>query len=290
MSSGLLLALSESMGREIASRLAEKLTPPPLPPALVVAMAEYHASLTSQVFEHHLLGAPLDEEKRRRPDDEFDTVLKQQARSMCEPGGLIGDILRVGLGPPISQQDQLDALGRLVRGPFSRSHLFHPGRWSGILERAFAQQGWGDRYQANWRFLVGPALQRVARQLEAIAFDNLYMELYPHLRRETRKGVERALLDGETFDEYVGRSVAQMPEPPEGLALEAEQAERFEVLIDTRIDVIRALPRLSESQRDAMLMDWAGWDVAEAATKLGIRKDTFRKRRQRARVKLREFT
>lgn len=289
MSSGLLLALSESMGREIASRLAERLTPPPLPPALVVAMGEYHASLTSQAFEHHLLGAPLDEEKRRRPDDEFDTVVKRQARSMCEPGALIGDILRVGLGPPISQQDQLDAQGRLVRGPFSRGHLFHPGRWWGILERAFAQQGWGDRYQANWRFLVGPALQRALRQLEPIAFDNLYMELYPHLRRETRKGVECALLDGQTLDQYLGRNVVQMPEPPEALALEAELAERFEALIELRIDLTRALSRLSESQRDAMLMHLAEWTVAEAATKLGISEGTYRKRRQRARVKLREF-
>ena len=194
MSSGLLLALTESMGREIASRLAAKLAPPPLPPALVVAMGEYPASLTSQVFEHHLLGAPLDEGKRCRPDDEFDTVLKRQARSMCEPGGLIGDILRVGLGPPISQQDQLDGLGRLVTGSFSRGHLFYPLRWRGTLERAFAQQGWGDTYQAAWRLLAGPALHFALRQLEPITFDNLYMELYPHLRLETRKGVERALL------------------------------------------------------------------------------------------------
>ena len=291
MSSELLVALSEAMGRGIASRLADKL--PLLPPTLVIALSEDAARVMLQVFEHQLLGTASKGGERRRPDDKSESRLKEGIRSLCEPGKLTGDILRVALGPAIGEQDQLDALDRLGSGPFSRGCLFHPDRWHGTLEQAFSQyrQTRDESYSAAWRSLAEPAVLVAARGLKDNPPDNFIKEIYAYPRREARKEVEHHLLDGQTLEEYRGRGELPWPEDStrEALELEAGIAESWAEMVDGSIDLARVLFSLPVEDAELMRRRLRGDGFDEIAEDTGEKAGAFRVRWHRLRKKLRQL-
>jgi len=151
--------------------------------------------------------------------------------------------------------------------------VFHINRWGGSLEFAFRSysEESGLSEEAAWRYLAMSAVFSVARRVPG---NLIASHLYLYMRCEARKEIERALLNGQTLDEYQGRGEQPWPEEPEedtpeALALEARIAEEMRDSAEKYLDTQRALAAvvaaLTPKELEAVLTE--GGDDAMRASR-----------------------
>lgn len=204
--------------------------------------------------------------------------LQQPGRDILDrwfgPGSYLGDLGRV------RRDRDPEALRRLLSEHFARKAVMHHRRWE-LLQDAYL--AWRQGADEPWMCLAGPELLLAVQELPK---DFALLASYQWLRRRVRAGVERALLDGETLDQRLGRRTAPWPEEDTPEALELEMALAQHPLSGERLDTLLALSLLTEREREALLARCCGIDDAELAARDGVAEASVRDRRRRARSKL----
>ena len=184
------------------------------------------------------------------------------------------------------EAEVMEAVNHLIADYFIRGAVFHPERWR-FLEEHFEtfRKGEGVGFETAWHELASPALFEASHPLPRkpeylrLSLIEYLKDIYRHLRCGVRRGIECALLDGVTLDEYLRRGEQPWPEEPEedtpeALALEARIAEEMRDHAETHLDVVRALALAALTPKELEAVSTKGGD------------DAMRARRYRAMKKL----
>ena len=210
----------------------------------------------------------------------FDWAIEEARALLLDLDTFFGDVFIVA---GRREGDQEAALDRLTRGDFSKGNVFHPNRWSLIEPRFWEYQ---QVYGSNpWQHLVASALQIAYSRIE----DTPEGRSYQWLHNETRKEIERALFDGETLDEHLGRQgqrLVWLPDSPEMLAREAEVAAELAQIREIRLEAHEILSNLGPKDRELAEFIADGYALVDIAKLWGVQPEAVRKRWQRLRERL----
>ena len=190
------------------------------------------------------------------------------------------------------------ALRAFADGFFSRGKVFYPERWSKI-EGRFAERRRSEESSSSdaWRMLVEPAVLTACRAVP----DRLKMrDLFTFLRKETRKAIERDLLDGQTLDQrntYDSIPASDFETPAdegEGRdSVEESMAEEGPLIggltrLEAAAFIQQIVGELSVAEAKLLYLDAMGHTSKEIAEEMGTSPGAVRTRMSRLRKRIRD--